>query len=39
MLIDKGLLSTRVQAGQIVEGGPPEVVFVAENSIARISAF
>jgi hypothetical protein len=39
MLIDKGLLSTRVQAGQIVEGGPPEVVFVAGDSIGSLKWF
>jgi FG-GAP-like repeat len=39
MLIEKGLLSTRVQAGQIVEGGPPEVVFVAGDSIGSLKWF
>lgn len=39
VLIDKGLLSTRVQAGQIVEGGPPEVVFAAGDSIGSLKWF
>jgi FG-GAP-like repeat len=36
MLIEKGLLSTRVQAGQLVEGGPLELVFVAGDDIGPL---
>lgn len=39
MLIEKGLLSTRTQAGQLVEGGPPEVVFVAGDAIGPLKWF
>ena len=39
MLIERGLLSTRVQAGQLVEGGPPEVVFVAGDDIGPLKWF
>jgi hypothetical protein len=39
MLIEQGLLSTRVRAGQIVEGGPPEVVFVAGDAIGPLKWF
>jgi FG-GAP-like repeat len=39
MLIEKGLLSTRAQAGQLVEGGPPEVVFVAGDDIGPLKWF
>ena len=39
MLIDNGLFSTRTQAGQLVEGGPPEVVFVAGDGIGPLKWF
>jgi hypothetical protein len=39
MLIEHGLLSTRAQAGQLVEGGPPEVVFVAGDDIGPLKWF
>ncbi len=36
MPIDPGALTTRAAAGQLVEGGPPEVVFVAGDAIGRL---
>jgi hypothetical protein len=38
-LIDRNSLSTRVGAGQLVEGGPPEVVFVAGDANGRLVWF
>ena len=39
MLIDEGSKLTRAAAGQLVEGGPPEVVFVAGDVIGRLKWF
>ncbi len=39
MLIDEGSRLTRAAAGQLVEGGPPEVVFVAGDAIGRLKWF
>jgi hypothetical protein len=39
MLIDEGSSSTRAAAGQLVEGGSPEVVFVAGDAIGRLKWF
>ena len=39
MLIDKDAIFTRAAAGQLVEGGPPEVVFVAGDGIGRLKWF
>ena len=39
MLIDKDSLSSRAQAGQLVRGGSPEVVFVAGDGIGRLKWF
>jgi hypothetical protein len=39
MLIAKDAIFTRVGAGQLVEGGPPEVVFVAGDGIGRLKWF
>jgi hypothetical protein len=36
MLIDPSARFTRAAAGQLVEGGPPEVVFVAGDAIGRL---
>jgi FG-GAP-like repeat len=38
-LIDKNSLTTRAAAGQLVEGGAPEVVFVAGDAIGRLKWF
>ena len=39
MLIDDKFTSSRAAAGQLVEGGPPEVVFVAGDLIGRLKWF
>jgi FG-GAP-like repeat len=39
MLIDPKSKLTRAAAGQLVEGGPPEVVFVAGDAIGRLKWF
>ena len=39
MLIDKKSLNSRAAAGQIVEGGSPEVVFVIGDGIGRLKWF
>jgi hypothetical protein len=39
MLIDPGSALTRAAAGQLVEGGPPEIVFVAGDAIGRLKWF
>ena len=39
MLIDEGSKLTRAAAGQLVEGGPPEVVFVAGDVVGRLKWF
>ena len=39
MLIDPGSKLTRAAAGQLVEGGAPEVVFVAGDVIGRLKWF
>jgi hypothetical protein len=39
MPIDLGSKLTRAAAGQLVEGGPPEVVFVAGDAIGRLKWF
>ena len=39
MLIDPGSKLTRAAAGQLVEGGAPEVVFVAGDKIGRLRWF
>ncbi len=39
MLIDAGSKLTRAAAGQLVEGGPPEVVFVAGDIIGPLKWF
>jgi hypothetical protein len=39
MLIDPASKLTRAAAGQLVEGGPPEVVFVAGDAIGRLKWF
>ena len=39
MLIDKDAIFTRAATGQLVEGGPPEVVFVAGDGIGRLKWF
>ncbi len=39
MLIDEGSKLTRAAAGQLIEGGPPEVVFVAGDVVGRLKWF
>jgi hypothetical protein len=39
MLIDKDSASSRAAAGQLVEGGPPEVVFVNGDGVGRLRCF
>ncbi|MHC5537737.1 FG-GAP repeat domain-containing protein [Singulisphaera rosea] len=38
-LIDQGSKASRAAAGQVVEGGPPEVVFVIGDGIGRLKLF
>ena len=39
IVIDKDSRSSRVAAGQLVEGGPPEVVFVNGDGVGRLKWF